>query len=409
MADPVYTVLVRVPIPRGDFVDPPPVHWDSAKDDALWKILSGAGQDDIDWNQVSERFGVPVDFLLQQVAYLTERHASQVRAQVRKATAAAKGSSAPSPVPGSENQRTASALSMRRDSPMPRNDGSSASATPLAGSGRPVISRNTSANTNTAVLRDASGSSPGRRTSVAQRSRQGLGSAFHPCPSGRHQLPSHLSPRRRPEPTKTGPCPRALLSPTQQHPPTRTSRVQRSPASSVDRPGFQQQDATEAYQDEDEDGSEPAFQPYQAQSGQASAQDLTSTLKGDGHPAPKRRPKAVGRDATQQSQTSDSSVGSAHIQRPGKTREPKGAGPLSPRRTAELAGRSPGGKAKASSREGSDGTPSMGSSFSDLDDASVTQSALEDAIASQMNRGAISSRFSISGAFRSRYNPGSNQ
>ena len=41
-------------------------------------------------------------------------------------------------------------------------------------------------------------------------------------------------------------------------------------------------------------------------------------------------------------------------------------------------------------------------------DASVTQSALEDALASQMNRGAISSRFSISGAFRSRYAPGAN-
>lgn len=45
------------------------------------------------------------------------------------------------------------------------------------------------------------------------------------------------------------------------------------------------------------------------------------------------------------------------------------AGPLSPRRTAELAGRSPGLVRERSSRgrEGSDGTPSMGSSFSDLD------------------------------------------
>jgi hypothetical protein len=45
-------------------------------------------------------------------------------------------------------------------------------------------------------------------------------------------------------------------------------------------------------------------------------------------------------------------------------------GPLSPRRAAELAGRSASGKGskgKGYSREGSDGTPSMGSSFSDLD------------------------------------------
>jgi hypothetical protein len=91
-------------------------------------------------------------------------------------------------------------------------------------------------------------------------------------------------------------------------------------------------------------------------------------------------------DATSQSQTSDSSVGSAAVvsRRPatagngasagaggagggrtgGERRGP--AGPLlSPRRTAELAAR--GIRGKGASREGSDGTPSMGSSFSDLD------------------------------------------
>ena len=52
-------------------------------------------------------------------------------------------------------------------------------------------------------------------------------------------------------------------------------------------------------------------------------------------------------------------------------------------------------------KEGSDGTPSMGSSFSDLDDASVTQSALEEALASNMNRGVASRMSSISQAFRS--------
>lgn len=83
----------------------------------------------------------------------------------------------------------------------------------------------------------------------------------------------------------------------------------------------------------------------------------------------------------QHDQTSDSSASSAH---PGSNSTTSGhgfdfdrrghshghshvhrnrlAGPLSPRRTAELAGRSPG-----KGREGSDGTPSMGSSFSDLD------------------------------------------
>ncbi len=46
----------------------------------------------------------------------------------------------------------------------------------------------------------------------------------------------------------------------------------------------------------------------------------------------------------------------------------------------------------------------MGSSFSDLDDASVTQSALEEALAHEMNQGGVASRMStISQALRSRY------
>ena len=55
-------------------------------------------------------------------------------------------------------------------------------------------------------------------------------------------------------------------------------------------------------------------------------------------------------------------------------------------------------------KEGSDGSPSMGSSFSDLDDASVTQSALEEALANEMRHGGVASRMStISQALRSRY------
>jgi hypothetical protein len=46
----------------------------------------------------------------------------------------------------------------------------------------------------------------------------------------------------------------------------------------------------------------------------------------------------------------------------------------------------------------------MGSSFSDLDDASVTQSALEEALANEMQHGGVASRMStISQALRSRY------
>lgn len=83
-------------------------------------------------------------------------------------------------------------------------------------------------------------------------------------------------------------------------------------------------------------------------------------------------------------------------------------GPMSPHQpaTLEAAGLSP---CRRPGKEGSDGTPSMGSSFSDLDDASVTQSALEEALMSNMrNNGggnaSVASRVSgLSQALRSRY------
>ncbi|KAI4204188.1 MAG: hypothetical protein LQ350_001379 [Teloschistes chrysophthalmus] len=63
---------------------------------------------------------------------------------------------------------------------------------------------------------------------------------------------------------------------------------------------------------------------------------------------------------------------------------------------------------RVTGKEGSEGTPSMGSSFSDLDDASVTQSALEEALLAQemekVGGGGVASRMStISQALRSRY------
>ena len=85
----------------------------------------------------------------------------------------------------------------------------------------------------------------------------------------------------------------------------------------------------------------------------------------------------------------------------------RGPEPLSSHQAAtlEAAGLSP---RRRSGKEGSDGTPSMGSSFSDLDDASVTQSALEEALMSNMGKNggnaSVASRVSgLSQALRSRY------
>ncbi|KAM0416483.1 hypothetical protein ACHAPD_005409 [Fusarium lateritium] len=410
MAEPTYTVFVRVPIPRGDFVDPPPVNWDPVKDEALWKILSGAAKKQIDCKN-ADRFEVPVDFLLQQVAWLTERHASQVRAQVRKATAAVRGSG-PSPVPSGESagpghQRAHSALSYRRDSPM-RNEAGSGTGTPLHSSMRPLVTRNTS--TNTTVLRDMTGAPASPRPGVGLASRTGdrrrLSSLpITSVPDKSPEQTAQLEPS--PEERSLSPGPAEESSPTSSDDESvpAQSRIIRRP------PRFQQPDGGQS-EDDDDDESEPAFQPYTSPSSKTSAQDLSSTLREDRHGSGKRPHRSHGKLAIHKSNTSDSSASSAAmIQKPDRTdksTEQRTPGPLSPRRTGELSGRSPGGKDRGYSREGSDGTPSMGSSYSDLDDASVTQSALEEALASHMNRGA-GSRFSISQAFRSRYNPSSNQ
>ncbi|KAK6224406.1 hypothetical protein QIS74_02733 [Colletotrichum tabaci] len=392
MTDPTYTVFVRLPILRGEFTDPRPVTWDSTKDDVLWNILSNAAKTEIDWNELAAHFDVTVDFLLQQVAYLTERHTAQLRAQVRKATAAAKGSSAPSPNTAAEphgHLRTVSALSIRRDSPLPRTD-TSTPATPITSSLRPNISRHGSAGT---ITHNAGGGGGGGGSSSRQSKPATSRTSNETQRRRLSSLPIQTTPRS-PEPTSPGAD--ELSSPT-------SSDDESSPAQSriIRRPPrFQQRDGAGDLEDEDED-AEPAFLQYKPQSTNTSAQDLGSTLRGDPRNV-RRTPK--GKDKIHHSETSDSSTSSpALVSRGPSMGERRPVGPLSPRRPAELAGKSP--SRKGYSRDGSDGTPSMGSSFSDLDDASVTQSALEEALASKMQDGAIGSRFSISQAFRSRYMP----
>ncbi|KAJ9155171.1 Autophagy-related protein [Pleurostoma richardsiae] len=416
--EPTYTVYVRLPFPRGDFVDPPTIRWDASKDEELWKILSGATKTDIEWNELATTFQVTVDFLLQQATYLTERHASQVRAQMRKA-AAAKGSAAPSPIPGSDSTaaaeamrrtgsgggRAPSSLSIRKaDSPLMKNEfsapGTPKTATPL---GRPPISRASSANT--AVPAAGGGGSTQRLGKHPQR-------PISPQLQ-RHRLSSlpitTTSNQPEPEPEDEDP-----LSPGPAESSSAPSSSSSSPAQSriIRRPPrFQQHEDDALSPNDDEDDAQPAFLPFKSDgAAPGQFQDPSATLRGDPRDFAKRLSKGPGgRDQTQLSQTSDSSASSAPVL-PRRGAAAQGdrhlQGPLSPRRTAELSGKSPATKGKYS-REGSDGTPSMGSSFSDLDDASVTQSALEEALASKMqDGGTIGSRMStISQAFKSRYLP----
>lgn len=168
--------------------------------------------------------------------------------------------------------------------------------------------------------------------------------------------------------------------------------------------------ATKTEEDEDED-EDPESMPFAAS---ISNPDPSATLREEPIVADRRGHHAMKVMSInpplqeQQSQTSDSSGSSTRFSKP-QVESPSAqfarlSGTLSPRRTAELSGRSPAGKSKLM-REGSEGSPSMGSSFSDLDDASVTQSALEEALASNMRAGGgMASRIgNIGKGLKSRY------
>ncbi|PTB64720.1 hypothetical protein BBK36DRAFT_1177226 [Trichoderma citrinoviride] len=355
MAEPQYTVFIRVPIPRRGFVDPPPVSWDAAKDEALWKILSG--HKEIDWNLVADRFEVPVDFLVQQVAYLNERHQSHFLAQVRKATAAAKGSATQSPVPGADagHLRTPSALSIRRDVSTLRNE-SGAPGPAINSPIRPAMSRNTSATTT--VMRDGGGASPriGTRPSLRaldQAARTRLSSLPIPSPSPKSpELPVAETNRAN----SPGPAESSSSSSSDDESLAVQSRIIRRP------PRYQPpQDSYAGYPGDEDDESEPAFRPYNAPSAGPSSPDLSSTLKlrsGDGRSGARRNPRPFAKES-HHSQTSDSSASSPAMPlRPVKARESNNADPSSPSRRATDT---------RSSRDNSEGTPSISSSFSDLD------------------------------------------
>lgn len=188
---------------------------------------------------------------------------------------------------------------------------------------------------------------------------------------------------------------------------------------SIHRPGLQDDDY-------DDDDDTPAFLPLarkpEPHHRERPSQELGDTLRVNAERAAAQRrrdPDPLGRRPAVTSESSTSSMSSVgpFNQSPGRTgRRAPVSGPqrnLEPRQNSR--------RSNTSGREASDGTPSMGSSFSDLDgripdpeddelllidppDASVTQSALEEALMSNMQHGGMASRMStISQALRSRY------
>ncbi|KAL2269466.1 hypothetical protein VTJ83DRAFT_1650 [Remersonia thermophila] len=512
--EPRYHVYIRLPFHRPPgFVEPGTVNWNEKKSEKLWTVLSNSSIESVDWTRLAGEFEVSVEFLLQMANYLTERHTTQLRAHMLR-VAAARGSAAPSPVPGADpgsphpgaepprhvpsGPRAPSALSIRRDilSPTPGIDedprvaGAAGLAikSPLAV--RPGSSRNSLVGTpvpSHSAHAPSGVSRPGtavRQGGDASRRRFPRLATPQDLQQQQPQQPQQQQPQSRlPEGDETEiPPPSPALSAgtsssSSSDSPVQSRIIRRPPRF---QPSKEARGGTNLYgagddPDDADDDDEPAFLPfahgqppathhhhhhhnYRASvsmtSSQGSGQDLGATLRGGfaaGGPGLGRRPggmpaagsgganagppvdggqssSSLHSHAQSHSQTSDSSIGSAAVvRRPGIPAA--GGGGMAGHRRAPLAaatttaataaaaaagagqgGLARGVRGKGASREESDGTPSMGSSFSDLDDASVTQSALEEALASRMQDGTLGSRMSVLGgtighALRSRYLP----
>ncbi|KAF1934345.1 uncharacterized protein M421DRAFT_13671, partial [Didymella exigua CBS 183.55] len=115
MSSTQFTALIRLPFLRGSFVDPPQAQWDAEKDRQLWKVISKSSKtSDLNWVELASKFQVPPTFLLQQAAWLYERHFEHVRNQMKKVSgsnvtaAACGGGSTITPVGGVAMQRAGS-------------------------------------------------------------------------------------------------------------------------------------------------------------------------------------------------------------------------------------------------------------------------------------------------------------
>ncbi|KAH0556285.1 hypothetical protein GP486_005788 [Trichoglossum hirsutum] len=414
-ADTHFSVFVRLPFPRNGFIDPAPVDWDASKDRALWKILSRASRSsDLDCSclavcpilsnviannstgkGLADNFQVSLPFLLQQAAWLYERELSQVRAQMRRVGGLAP-SNMPSPVPGSAPgpaptggyamrrtgsgstggavARVPSALSVRpKESTIPN----SVPSTPIKPSAYPM-SRTSSANT-AIPSRPIVPQSPRQKTDHLRR---------------RSSLNVETI-RGTPEPSPNAPLknPSAAESPSAGT--TETSEASSSSGSDSDAPqlvlksqilrsprftvkGKVRADPY-ADDDDDDDDDSPAFLPFSPPPEESPSttgsrsQDPGATLRvGLQDPTGNRASFENHRAHEKQPQTEDSSITSSTSSQAvsatgGDASSTNNIRPgmLSPRRTAELTGKSP--RKRNTGREGSDGTPSMGSSFSDLD------------------------------------------
>ncbi|KAF2109316.1 hypothetical protein BDV96DRAFT_586200 [Lophiotrema nucula] len=408
-----FTALIRLPFARGDFVDPPQADWSAAKDRALWKVISKSSKtSDLNWVELATRFQVPPTFLLQQAAWLYERHLDHVRTQMKKVghvnAATVSGfaniQSGVGGIPmqrtgsaGSKNSRAPSSLTVRqRDSPTPRQDVSTTA---------PTLSRTPS--TNTITQSRGSNQPASTRAPSSRPVRPPVKNSSRPDQAS----PIQSSSLDRSESLDTESPDAIDLSSSSSSESDKDNPIHRSQLFKRP-PRFQKQRPRElvpydetAEEGDDAENSEKL--PFAHATDEAvapfanSARNPSSTSRHKTHskdPLDARnihgRDRNAGRAmkyAMEKGMDASSSMASSASDAPSRP------GPLSPKHRSEIARQSP--RKTRSKKDGSEGTPSMGSSFSDIDDASISQSALEEALLSNIQHG----RMSTLSQLRSRY------
>ncbi|KAF1958740.1 hypothetical protein CC80DRAFT_546060 [Byssothecium circinans] len=409
MSNVQFTALIRVPFSRGDFSEPSQVSWDASKDRSLWKVVSKSSKaSDLNWVELADNFDVPPTFLLQQAAWLYERHLNHVRAQLKKVG----GGNASTPlgpdsaqiggIPmkrlgsgGSGTSRIQSVLSGHpKEGPISSGE-SSAPAPPL--------SRTPSTNTITqsrALVQQPSiraqpsqyrpTTEPGRIEQTANTST--VGNSRNSLDSSPLSIHSSSSSSSSPSDSDSG------------NPAKRSQLFKRPPRFRSQRPQKELLAFNEVVGEADDNGLSPATAlPFaQTVTIRGTPRDDSSSKELSGKPAGGFFKLSTANTELQRDHLASVTMPSSSMTSSASDVPKAGLAspdPLSPRYRASLARSSPRGKTPRAGREGSEGAPSMGSSFSDIDDASISQSALEEALLSNMQHG----RMSTLSQLRSRY------
>ncbi|KAK3710221.1 hypothetical protein LTR37_010442 [Vermiconidia calcicola] len=400
-----YRVFIRLPFQRGDFQDPPQVQWDSTKDKALWKAVSAisTSKQDPDWDAISLRFNVPLPFLLQQAAWLYERHLEGMRKQMAKlgvAGAAGVGGAAGAAVSasvqqsaverenstpaveigGTEITRRASKDLQRPPSIItqkviirPHGENFSSPSTPKEH--RPGVSRTPSAAT---VTQSRISSSSARLTiQAAARAPSGTSGQI----TRRHESASSYEGN---EELALGNDGASESNSGDEASAAHRSQVLRRPPIGK-KPAMDTLSSDGDAEDDEEDDDSGGYLPFASK---PTKEDLVATLRDSPNRQSTKAPQHAKGKTKEPPPPSESSASSTSSAQPSnkpsaKTADPSNnrPGPLSPKYKAELEKLSPRYR-----KSGSEGSPSIGSSFSDLDDVSVTQSALEDALLSNIQQ-----------------------